>query len=199
MESSIISVVSASVAVAALAVATWQVRANARSAERSHTLPVISDIFREFRSQEFRNSMSHLVMKMPKLHGEDGFSSLSREWQEHAYRVCYFFDYLGTLVSFGIIQGELAISICGTWAMRVWLSMEPFIENERHYRNRVYPRGTPSRFPCILRGLHLQDDRTRRRRCAKTHSTAIKPSSSGGFTKPHANHLVTYHSKSISS
>jgi hypothetical protein len=44
------------------------------------------------------------------------------------------------------MRGELAISICGTWAMRVWLSLEPFIEKERYYRNRVYPRGTPPGF-----------------------------------------------------
>jgi hypothetical protein len=101
MGSDTISVVSASVALAALAVATWQARTNARNAERAHTLPVISEIFREFRSQEFRNSMSYLVTKTPRVHGEEGFRSLSREWQENAYRVCYFFDYLGTLTSFG--------------------------------------------------------------------------------------------------
>lgn len=146
MKSSILSIVSAAVAVAAVAIAIWQVRANSRSAERSHTLPIVSEVYREFRSLEFRNSMSYLITSVPKPRGEEGFRSLPRKWQEHAYRVCYLFDYLGTLVSFGIVREELAVSLWGTWAMRIWLTIEPFIKKEREYRRKTYPPGVSPGF-----------------------------------------------------
>jgi hypothetical protein len=142
MDSNILSLVSVTIAFVAVAVATWQARANARSAQRSHTLPVISETFREFRSAEFRTRISYVVTKVPATtRGVHGFSSLPRKWREDAYEVCYFFDYLGTLVKFGIIRKDLAISLWGTAIMQVWLAAEPLILMERAYRKKTYPRG----------------------------------------------------------
>jgi hypothetical protein len=142
MDSNILSLVSVTIAFIAVAVTTWQVRANARSAERSHTLPVISETFREFRSTEFRTRIAYVVTKIPATtRGTRGFSSLPRKWREDAYEVCYFFDYLGVLVRFGIIREELAISLWGTAIMQVWLSAEPLIFMERAYRRQTYPTG----------------------------------------------------------
>jgi hypothetical protein len=132
MDSNILSLASVTIAFGAVAVATWQARANARSAERSHTLPVISETFREFRSVEFRTRISYVVTKVPATtRGARGFNSLPRKWREDAYEVCYFFDYLGALVRFGIIRKELAISMWGTGVMQVWLAAEPLISLER--------------------------------------------------------------------
>jgi hypothetical protein len=149
METNIISLVSVTIAVAAVAVATWQARINARSAERSarsaertHTLPVISETFREFRSAEFRTRVSYVTAKLPRAaRATRGFSSLPKTWREDAYEVCYFFDYLGVLVTFGIIRDELVISLCGTTIMQVWLAAEPLIFKERTHRRNTYPEG----------------------------------------------------------
>jgi len=142
LDSNILSLASITIAFAAVGVATWQARANARSAERSHTLPVISETFREFRSAEFRTRVSYVITKVPATtRGTRGFSSLPRKWREDAYEVRYFFDYLGALIKFGIIRKELAISMWGTAIMQVWLAAEPLIYMERAYRRKTYPKG----------------------------------------------------------
>jgi hypothetical protein len=142
MDSNVLSLVSVSIAFVAVTITTWQVRANARSAEHSHTLPVVSETFREFRSAEFRTRISYVVTKVPSAaRGARGFSSLPRKWREDAYEVCYFFDYLGALVKFGIVRKELTISLWGTAIMQVWLAAEPLIFMERAYRRKTYPTG----------------------------------------------------------
>jgi hypothetical protein len=149
MDSSILSLASVTIAVAAVAVATWQARINARSAERAarsaertHTLPVISETFREFRSAEFRTRVSYLTAKLPReARAARGFSSLPKKWREDAYEVCYYFDYLGVLVNFGIIREELVISLWGTTIMQVWLAAEPLISRERAHRRITYSAG----------------------------------------------------------
>jgi hypothetical protein len=141
MTDNIVSLTSVVIAVAAVVVATWQVRASARNAERSHTLPVISETFREFRSAEFRASVGYLIANVPEPRGEHGFNSLPKEWRDNAYKVCYFFDYLGALVEFSIIREELVISLWGTSIIHTWQAAVACILMERSYRRSTYPPG----------------------------------------------------------
>jgi hypothetical protein len=136
-----LSLVSVAIAISAVIVASWQVRATARSAERAHALPVVSEISSEFRSPKFRSSIHYLISQVPTSRGSHGFSSLSTEWRDHAYHVCYFFDYMGALVSFRIIREELAISLWGTAIIQVWQAAEPYIYLERAHRRKTYPPG----------------------------------------------------------
>jgi hypothetical protein len=64
-----------------------------------------------------------------------------KKWREDAYEVCYYFDYLGVLVSFGIIREELVISLWGTTIIQVWLAAEPLISKERAHRRITYSAG----------------------------------------------------------
>jgi hypothetical protein len=122
MVGNIVSLVSVIVAVAAVCVATWQVRASAKGAERSNALPVLSEIFAEWRSAEFRMSIMKLLNETPGGSNDDGFESLPKTWREHAYKVCYFFDYIGVLVVSDIINEETVIGMMGTRIMQVWRS-----------------------------------------------------------------------------
>ena len=146
LESSVFSTVSLTIAIIALTVATWQARASARSAERTHALPIISEVFREFRSPQFRNSMSSLLIDVRKQTSTKGFRAQSKAWQDNAYRVCYFFDYIGALVHTGLIREELAISLWGSPTIMVWRAIEPLIYRERKYRKRSYPSGASPGF-----------------------------------------------------
>ena len=141
MDDDTLNFASVAIALLAVAIATWQVRSTARSAERTHTLPVVSEVWRQFRSSEFRASVNYLVITVPTTHGSHGFNSLPKEWREKAYEVCYFFDYLGALVQFGIIREDLAISLWGTAVIQAWQAVEPFIAMEREHRKRTYPPG----------------------------------------------------------
>jgi hypothetical protein len=141
MVSNVVSSASVAIALVAVAVATWQARTTARNAERTHTLPVVSEVWREFRSTEFRARINYLLINVPAVRGEHGFHSLPKEWRENAYEVCYFYDYLGALVAFDIIREELTISLWGTAIIQVWQAVEPFIVMEREHRRRTYPPG----------------------------------------------------------
>ena len=146
MESNVISIVSVLIAAIAVCIATWQVRASARSAERSNALPVLSEFFAEWRSSEFRMSIGYLLNETPGPLNGEGFASLPETWREHAYKVCYFFDYVGVLVVRGIIGEETIIGMMGTRIIQVWRAVEPHVMAERQYRIRTYPPDAPPGF-----------------------------------------------------
>jgi hypothetical protein len=114
--------------------------------ERSYTLPLLSEIFAEFRTEAFRDGMSFLETKTPKPAPNNGFRGTSKVWQHHAYRVCYFFDYIGTLVHREIVQEELVISLLGNPALRVWAEIEDIVDKEREFRIKNFLHGSKHGF-----------------------------------------------------
>jgi hypothetical protein len=146
MESGIISIVSLTISLTAASVATWQARFNVRAAERARALPVVTEAFREYRSKEFLDSVRYLITEVPSVSGAEGFRSLPEEWQYHAYRVCYLFDYMGVLTASVIVREELVISFFGSGIMRVWEAIEVYIKLEREYRVRTYSPKAPPGF-----------------------------------------------------
>lgn len=102
---------------------------------------------REVRSTEFHDSIFYLLRNLPHVPVPDGgFEELAPECRQHAYRVCYLFDYLGLLANKGIISENTIISWLGTRIMQVWIVAMPFIRAEREYRARECGDSTPSGF-----------------------------------------------------
>jgi hypothetical protein len=134
-----ISLVSVILALVAVSVSAWQARFNMQHATRSRSLPVITEIFKEFRSKEFRASINNLLTLPSDKTTIDSLSALPEDQQEDAYKVFYFFDYIGTLVAFGIIREDIIITTMGNRIMQVWSVMLPIIEKERAYRSKAYP------------------------------------------------------------
>ena len=147
MLSVIISVISVILAIVAVCVSTWQARSSIQHARHSRSLPVIAEIFKEWRSREFRESV-HRLLAVPsgKMTGNGGFVALSGERREDAYKVCYFFDYIGTLVAFKIVREDIVVAIMGAQIVQVWSVMFPLIDSEREYRSKMYPSNAPSGF-----------------------------------------------------
>jgi hypothetical protein len=144
--SEIISLVSVTLALIAICISAWQARLNIRHARHSRSLPVIAEIFREWRSEEFRKSVRNLLALSPRqVEGRD-FLNLPGDCREDAFKVCYFFDYIGTLVAFGIISEDIVISTMGTQIMQVWSAMYPVIRSERERRSKAFPSSTPPGF-----------------------------------------------------
>jgi hypothetical protein len=141
--SGIVSLISVILAFFAVSVSAWQARANMQHARRSRSLPVIAEIFKEYRSKEFRKSIHNLLspsslsLSSEKTAGY-GLMRLSEDRREDVYKVCYFFDYIGTLVAFGIIREDIVIAVMGTDIMRVWSAMSKVIKNERDHRLKLY-------------------------------------------------------------
>jgi hypothetical protein len=146
LTSEIVSLISVVLAFIAVSVATWQARSNIRNAWHSHSHPVIAEIFREFRSPQFRESLRDLLNSPAGDAYTGGFRSLPRDRRDAAYDVCYFFEYIGELVAFGIVQEDIIIAAMGTHIMLVWSVMWPAIENERAHRMQTFSPDVPPGF-----------------------------------------------------
>jgi hypothetical protein len=147
------SIVSVVIALSALSVTISQVRATGRQWQRQNALPIISEIFREWRSEQFREHRSAVLRGLPVEPTDNGFEAFPPEWRESAYTVSYFFDYLGTLVAFELARADLIIGVMGTQIMQVWRILEPAIHAERRHREQTYPSDTPSGFLSYFEGL----------------------------------------------
>jgi hypothetical protein len=90
---------------------------------------------------------------MPPVPDYGGFESLPEKFREQAYKICYFFDYLGILVMYKIITEDMVVDWVGTRLILTWATMKPFIEAEREYRRITYPPDTPPGF--LLHFEHL--------------------------------------------
>lgn len=134
------------IALIAVVVAIWQVRASAIAAERSNSLPVTSDAFKEFRSREFQDHLRKVWNETPSSVPEGGFQSLPADWRDSAYEVAYFFEYLGVLVAYRLVPEDLIVDFSANLLARSWRALEPFIREERMHRQKAGISGTSSGF-----------------------------------------------------
>ncbi len=146
MIQSIISSISALIAVTAVSVAVWHVRVSTRAAEKSNAMYIVSQIFGEWRSISFHKHRTYLLSHSRRKPPVSNFESLPRAWRESAYTVCYFCDYVGMLAAYDIIKEDLIIGVMCTQLMQVWNVMEPYIKAERKYRAETFPSDTPPGF-----------------------------------------------------
>jgi hypothetical protein len=89
VDSSLVNLISVSVALVAVAVAVWQVRTSTERAERALRLPIITEIAREIRSSEFRQNFMYLQNAVLPVPDSGGFESLPEEFREQAYKICF--------------------------------------------------------------------------------------------------------------
>ncbi|MCA1606660.1 MAG: hypothetical protein LC775_14595 [Acidobacteria bacterium] len=141
MNSNLLGVGSLAIALVAVVVAIWQVRASAAAAERSNSLPVASATFNEFRSQEFQAHLRKVWNEAPKEAPEDGFQSLPEHWRDSAYEVAYFFEYLGILVAYELVPKDLVVDFSANLVVRSWRALAPFIKKERLHRQKAIISG----------------------------------------------------------
>lgn len=137
--SEIVSLISVIIALVAVCLSVWQARASTLNAVHSRSLPILTDSISQFRSPEFRESVRRLTQSQPNAVGDGGFESLPDSLREDAYKVCYYFDLIGSLVAHGIIREDIVVGHLGSQVMRVWLAMAPAIESERAHRYKTYP------------------------------------------------------------
>jgi hypothetical protein len=145
-DSAIISLVSIALALAAVCVAAWQVRVNAKSAEKSNALPVISEAFHEWRSYELNSALTRLLAIKNEHLALDSFDELPPGLRNDAYEICYFFDYMGTLAVYDIAPEDIIIGVMANRIVQVWITMYPLIVNERNHRLETYPPEAPHGF-----------------------------------------------------
>lgn len=142
----VIGLLSTLIALGALAVAILQVRQSVKNVRKSNSLPVLSELSREWRSPELRSHSARLLTDLPTRSAEEGFDGLPEDTRESAYEWGYFCEYLGMLIASDLVPEELIISFMGTQIVQVWHALTPFIIGERTRRLRTLTPDTPSDF-----------------------------------------------------
>ncbi|OXM59964.1 DUF4760 domain-containing protein [Amycolatopsis vastitatis] len=133
--------------IGAVGVAVWATRRNSVSLLKANSLRVTTEIFQQVRSAEFREHLAVVFAGIGEEPSEEGgIDHLSAKHRDSVYTVCYFFDYLGVLLAFGMIEKDVVLSALGTHIMRAWYLLQPYIMAERVHRRRVCPVDAPAGF-----------------------------------------------------
>ena len=103
----------------------------------SNLLPVALDLFREFRTAEFREHLRYLRDDLWEQSppGGLGVVDLSDEARGHLAPVSGYFNNMGVLVANGVVDAELVQSFMGGSIMVAWSRVAPYVEVERQRRS----------------------------------------------------------------
>lgn len=126
----------AGIAVTALIVSFWQAYRAHLIARQANVGPVMASVYSQFRDPGFRASVTALRNASPSDLDHD-FANLDATLQDHAYTVCYFFEYIGLLVASGHLDQQLVLNSMSTQLAEVWNIMRPTIAQERRTRSLV--------------------------------------------------------------
>jgi hypothetical protein len=103
----------------------------------SNMLPVALDLFREFRTPEFRDHMRYLQEELWEQcpPGAAGIVDLSDEARAHLAPVSGYFNNMGVLVANGVVDAQLVQSFMGASILGSWWRVAPYAEVERRRRD----------------------------------------------------------------
>jgi hypothetical protein len=134
--STVLSLSSLVVAVLALLVSAGVAVRQLARLRHSNLLPVALDLFREFRTPEFREHMRYLQDELwdrcPP--GDVAIGELGDEARAHVAPVAGYFNNVGVLVANGVVEAELVQSFMGGSILRAWSRTAPYVEVERRRR-----------------------------------------------------------------
>ncbi|AGL18828.1 DUF4760 domain-containing protein [Actinoplanes sp. N902-109] len=103
----------------------------------SNMLPVALDLFREFRTEQFRADMRYLVERLwtdwPP--GGTGVLDLPDEPRARVVRVASYFNNVGVLVANGVVDERMVRGFMGQSVLRAWDRVAPFLRVERTRRS----------------------------------------------------------------
>ena len=111
-----------------------------RSARNSSLAPITVNLFNEYRSQPFKESLHFVVATLPNEHPASGvgFYGLPYEERLHVVRVSQFFDHMGHLVANGFVDERIVASFLGDTVLRVWSVLSEYIDEEEKIRGDEY-------------------------------------------------------------
>lgn len=153
MNTGLTPIVSVVIAFMAMLVAVWNVRNARASVRKSNTVPIVAELFREYRSEEFRAHATRVLTAPPRGDASGGFEALPDAYRQSAYHICYFFDYLGVLVAFDVVRRDIILGSISTQMVMTWRALDEFIEGERQYRHAALPDDVSHGFLNYFEGL----------------------------------------------
>lgn len=103
-----------------------------RTASAGYSLPVVVEIFGQFRSEEFFEARQYVCDDLnQEFESPIAYTDLPPEVRTKVRIVGGRYDDLGKLVAHGVVAEELIIGSNGTAIRRVWESVAPFVYEER--------------------------------------------------------------------
>lgn len=132
-----LSVASLLVAVLALLVSTGVAWRQLSRMRESNMLPVTLDMFREFRTHEFRAAMRYLVEDLWTEHppGTTGITALPDDARARLTEVISYFNNVGLLLHQGIVDERVIQGFMGGSLLRAWDRVAPYLRVERALRD----------------------------------------------------------------
>ncbi|MDG4774824.1 hypothetical protein [Solwaraspora sp. WMMD792] len=103
-----------------------------RTASAGYALPVVLEIFDQFRTQEFFDAREYIFDRLNQEYDPPvAYSDLPGRVRMRVRTVAGRYDDLGKLVAHGIVDEKLIIGSNGTAIRRVWECVAPFVLAER--------------------------------------------------------------------
>ncbi|MFW9990781.1 MAG: DUF4760 domain-containing protein [Candidatus Odinarchaeota archaeon] len=98
----------------------------------SSSMPLVVDMFKEFRSKEFKKSAEYILTELESAtKPEKGVHELDNEPKSHIETVSHFFNNIGLLVEKNLVDEDLVIDYLGGSAEEHWVILEPYIKKQR--------------------------------------------------------------------
>jgi hypothetical protein len=133
--STILNIAALTLSLVALIISAFLAAQQLGTMRQTNLLPIVTSILQEPRSQQFREHLDYITHKLLNEYtAETGCFQLPEPARDHVLSVCYYYEGVGLLVRFGVIDERLAISAFGTYCDRAWRLLEPFIFGERRVR-----------------------------------------------------------------
>jgi hypothetical protein len=105
----------------------------------TNELPIFTEMSQELRSRDFQRDETYVLQGLAGDHSPDlGISRLPEDAKAAVTSVLLYFNNLGAYVAFGLIDENIVVSMFAYRANRAWVSLEPYILEERRFRNDDY-------------------------------------------------------------
>ncbi|GGM14894.1 hypothetical protein GCM10010129_68880 [Streptomyces fumigatiscleroticus] len=125
--------------VTAIGVTLVLTRRQIRLMNNSNQLPLVLDLFKEWRSAEFIHGEERLWAFLASGEGaENGISGLPQHVRDDVYRVCGFYQMLAYLVAFRVVEEDLVFLATHYRLLRTWETVRPYAVTERRLRGDAY-------------------------------------------------------------
>jgi hypothetical protein len=119
----------------ALVVSVFVALRQLRLMQHANRLPVVIDLFREFRSEEFQAAERYVRESLAVEHGPShGLSRLPEHIRRRVTTVAYFYQNLGYLFRLGILDEEVLRLTFDYRVVMAWRALEPYVRAERGFR-----------------------------------------------------------------
>lgn len=133
MQNDDVSLAALIISIISLTVIAWLTGRQIRISEKTMNIPIVIDMFREFRKPEFKQHVAYIHNKLEKDNPDPkiGIYDIALPGKNSIIAVSHFFDNLGFLIIQKIVDEKTVISFMGESIQKVWDRLEPYIRAQR--------------------------------------------------------------------